>query len=163
MSSSAWQTNKPLSPATSLAGGAKRKSRALLRGGIPSLSRGWSDLDDVRLARLFSNHGQNAARLGRLLRDGCAVYGPLADPVDRAFDDALDRISAEWGIDLGPRNTPEDAPAELPIDIDELIADLDDKCARLARHLEEIIYNSRRADRKRVTFLHRPLRLEEVD
>jgi hypothetical protein len=85
------------------------------------IDRRWSDLDDVHLARLLSNHGQNAARLGRLLRDWCAVYGPLADPVDRAFDDALDRISAEWGVDLGPRGTPEDAPAELPIDIDELI------------------------------------------
>jgi hypothetical protein len=34
---------------------------------------------------------------------------------------------------------------------------------RAPRNLEEIIYNSRRADRKRVTCLHRPLRLEEID
>jgi hypothetical protein len=112
---------------------------SLSRGCIPSLSRGWSDLDDIHLARLLSNHGQNAARLGRLLRDWCAVYGPLPDPVDRMIDDALDMLSIEWGVDLGTRDTPEDAPAELPIDIDELIVDLEDKCARLACHLDRCL------------------------
>jgi hypothetical protein len=103
------------------------------------IDRRWSDLDDVHLARLLSTHVQNAARLGRLLRDWCAVYGPLPDPVDRMIDDALDMLSVEWGIDLGPRDTPEDAPAELPIDIDDIIADLDGKCTRLARRLDRCL------------------------
>jgi hypothetical protein len=52
------------------------------------------------LARLLAIHSQNAARLGRLLRDKRALSDRTADAMTAAIDQALDELSAEWGIDL---------------------------------------------------------------
>lgn len=40
------------------------------------IDRGWPDLDVKQLARLLSLYGQNATRLGRLLRDRCISCKP---------------------------------------------------------------------------------------
>lgn len=52
------------------------------------------------LARLMALHSQNAARLGRLLRDKHALSGDDGDSAAGALDEALDALSAEWGIKL---------------------------------------------------------------
>jgi hypothetical protein len=52
------------------------------------------------LARLLAIHSQNAARLGRLLRDKRALSDRTADAMTAAIDQALDELSAEWGIEL---------------------------------------------------------------
>ena len=60
-------------------------------------------LDDLTiqdLARLFAIHGQNASRLGRLLRDRKALSGDVDDRFQQIMDMALDGLSEEWGIEL---------------------------------------------------------------
>lgn len=57
-----------------------------------------ADVEEV--ARLFALHGQNASRLGRLLRDQRALSGESADDLLDAIGKALDEISAELGIEL---------------------------------------------------------------
>jgi hypothetical protein len=57
-----------------------------------------ADIGDV--ARLFALHGQNASRLGRLLRDQQALSGDSADELLDAIGQALDELSAELGIKL---------------------------------------------------------------
>lgn len=52
------------------------------------------------VARLFALHGQNASRLGRLLRDQRALSGDSADGLLQAIGQALDEISTELGITL---------------------------------------------------------------
>ncbi|MGD8491253.1 MAG: hypothetical protein PVG54_14420 [Anaerolineae bacterium] len=52
------------------------------------------------LVRLLALHGQNASRLGRLLRDQQALSDPAADELSQAIDLALDELSAEWGVEL---------------------------------------------------------------
>lgn len=52
------------------------------------------------LARLLALHGQNASRLGRLLRDQQALSDPVTDELSQAIDFALDQLSAEWGVEL---------------------------------------------------------------
>jgi hypothetical protein len=52
------------------------------------------------LARLMALHSQNASRLGRLLRDKRALSGEASDGIDDATSQALDELSAEWGIEL---------------------------------------------------------------
>ena len=52
------------------------------------------------LARLLAIHSQNAARLGRLLRDRRALSDRATDAMTAAIDQALDELSAEWGIEL---------------------------------------------------------------
>jgi hypothetical protein len=52
------------------------------------------------LARLLAIHSQNASRLGRLLRDKRALSDRAADAMTAAIDQALDELSAEWGIEL---------------------------------------------------------------
>jgi hypothetical protein len=56
--------------------------------------------DIADLARLFALHGQNASRLGRLLRDQRALSGKSADGLLDAIGKALDEISTELGIKL---------------------------------------------------------------
>ncbi len=56
------------------------------------------DLAD--LAKLFAIHGQNASRLGRLLRDQRALSGESADGLLAALGTALDEIATELGITL---------------------------------------------------------------
>jgi hypothetical protein len=57
-----------------------------------------TDLTEV--ARLFALHGQNASRLGRLLRDQRALSGASADGLLAAIGQALDELSTELGIKL---------------------------------------------------------------
>jgi hypothetical protein len=58
------------------------------------------DLPIVELVKLFALHGQNASRLGRLLRDKRALSGQSADGLLDAIGKALDEISTELGVKL---------------------------------------------------------------
>jgi hypothetical protein len=51
------------------------------------------------LTRLLRIHGQNASRLGRLLRDRRAISGEAADGISGAIAQALDELGTEWGVD----------------------------------------------------------------
>ena len=57
-------------------------------------------LEPEDVARLFSIHGQNASRLGRLLRDRRALSGETADGIAGAVAQALDELSSELGTEL---------------------------------------------------------------
>ncbi|PWH15544.1 MAG: hypothetical protein DDG58_10955 [Ardenticatenia bacterium] len=57
-------------------------------------------LSTAELARLFSVHGENAARIGRLLRDARALSGDAADGLLDAVGKALDEIATQWGVEL---------------------------------------------------------------
>jgi len=52
------------------------------------------------LVKLFALHGQNASRLGRLLRDQRALSGDAADGIAGAIAQALDELSTELGTEL---------------------------------------------------------------
>ena len=56
--------------------------------------------DIAEVAKVFALHGQNASRLGRLLRDKRALSGDSADGLLDAIGKALDEIGTELGIDL---------------------------------------------------------------
>ena len=58
------------------------------------------DLPTGDLARLLALHSQNAARLGRLLRDQQALGDPTATLMVEALNAALDELSEEWGVEL---------------------------------------------------------------
>jgi hypothetical protein len=57
------------------------------------------DLSADELARFLQIHGQNASRLGRLLRDRRALCGDT-DPLSNAIAQALEELSEELGTDL---------------------------------------------------------------
>jgi hypothetical protein len=48
------------------------------------------------VAKLLQLHGQNASRLGRLLRDRRALSGEAADGISAAIAQALDELATEW-------------------------------------------------------------------
>jgi hypothetical protein len=52
------------------------------------------------LRRLLALHGQNASRLGRLLRDQRALSGEAADGIAGAIAQALDELGTEWQVPL---------------------------------------------------------------
>lgn len=52
------------------------------------------------LTRLLALHSQNAARLGRLLRDKRALLPDADDERTAAISQALDELSEEWGVEL---------------------------------------------------------------
>jgi hypothetical protein len=56
--------------------------------------------DIAEVAKVFALHGQNASRLGRLLRDKRALSGESADGLLDCIGKALDEISTELGIKL---------------------------------------------------------------
>lgn len=56
--------------------------------------------DVADIARVFALHGQNASRLGRLLRDQRALSGKSADGLLDAIGKALDEIGTELGVRL---------------------------------------------------------------
>ena len=58
------------------------------------------DVNGEDLAKLLAIHGQNASRLGRLLRDKRALSGESADSLLTALGTALDEIATELGITL---------------------------------------------------------------
>jgi acetyl-CoA carboxylase alpha subunit len=59
-----------------------------------------TELDPGEYARLASLEGQFASRIGRLLRDKQQVQGDEMSELDQAINQALDRISEEWNIEL---------------------------------------------------------------
>lgn len=62
-----------------------------------------ANLDDLTVEQfggLLRIHGQNASRLGRLLRDRRAITGDTGGHFEQALDRALDQLSAELGVDL---------------------------------------------------------------
>jgi hypothetical protein len=59
-----------------------------------------AEFDPDVLARLLALHGQNATRLGRLLRDKRALSGKAADSLLDALGKALDELSTELGVKL---------------------------------------------------------------
>jgi hypothetical protein len=52
------------------------------------------------LLRLMQHHAQTASRLGRLLRDQKAVASPVDVEWLAALGRTLDKLSAEWGVEL---------------------------------------------------------------
>lgn len=52
------------------------------------------------LARLFSIHGQNAARLGRLLRDLQALSPESGDALSELIAEVLEALGREKGVEL---------------------------------------------------------------
>ena len=67
---------------------------------IPAPGDNTADVDGADLAKLLAIHGQNASRLGRLLRDKRALSGESADNLLTALGTALDEIATELGITL---------------------------------------------------------------
>ena len=59
-----------------------------------------SDIAPKELVQVLRVHGQNAFRLGRLLRDQRALEGEAADGISAAISQALDELSTELGVDL---------------------------------------------------------------
>jgi hypothetical protein len=62
------------------------------------LASGEADVHAV--AHLLALHGQNASRLGRLLRDQRALSGDAADGIAGAIAQALDELSTELEVTL---------------------------------------------------------------
>lgn len=58
------------------------------------------ELGIAAMAQLLHLLGQNASRLGRLLRDQRALSGEAADGIAGAIAQALDELSNELGADL---------------------------------------------------------------
>jgi len=56
------------------------------------------DVDVETVTKLLALHGQNASRLGRLLRDKRALSGESADGLLDAIGTVLDEISTEMDI-----------------------------------------------------------------
>ncbi len=65
------------------------------------IDRIWqSDVTIEQVTHLLRIHGQNASRLGRLLRDRRALSGDAADCISGAIGLALDELSTELGVKL---------------------------------------------------------------
>jgi hypothetical protein len=64
------------------------------------ITRNLEKISIEQLARLIKIHGQNASRLGRLLRDQRALSGEAADGISGAIAQALDELSTELGVPL---------------------------------------------------------------
>ena len=104
--------------------GPERESLDAIEGGVPSALQGWSietviidlsisqaflsryirvhqeDLTVEQLGGMLRIQGQNASRLGRLLRDRRALTGDTDGRFEEALNRALDQLSAELGVDL---------------------------------------------------------------
>lgn len=59
-----------------------------------------NELSTAELARLLAVHGENTARLGRLLRHARAMSGAAADGLLDAIGKALDEIANQLDIQL---------------------------------------------------------------
>jgi hypothetical protein len=99
------------------------------------IDRRWDDLDPRQLARLLSTHGQNADRLGRLMRDRCALYGRINEELEELIARSLEDCDDE-PPDHGPSAHDDDASPPPIIDVDDVITDLADKQARLFQLLD---------------------------
>jgi hypothetical protein len=58
------------------------------------------DISVDEIVKLLRLHGQNASRLGRLLRAKRALSGEAADGLSGAIAQALDELSTELGVEL---------------------------------------------------------------
>jgi hypothetical protein len=58
------------------------------------------DVDIESMAKMLGLLGQNASRIGRLLRDQRALSGAAADGLLGALSTALDELGSEWGREL---------------------------------------------------------------
>jgi plasmid maintenance system antidote protein VapI len=58
------------------------------------------DVDLESMAKLLALLGQNASRIGRLLRDQRALTGEAADGLLGALSTALDELGTEWDREL---------------------------------------------------------------
>lgn len=58
------------------------------------------ELTPIIIARLLALHGQNASRLGKLLRDQQALSGKVVDGLSDAINLALDELSIILGTEL---------------------------------------------------------------
>jgi hypothetical protein len=74
------------------------KQQALSRYIDECLASGGTAVQDM--ARLLALHSQNAARLGRLLRDKQALLGSAGDDWNQVISQALDELATEWGLSL---------------------------------------------------------------
>ena len=66
----------------------------------PALSASDRDHSLEPLITLFKLHGQNASRLGRLLRDRLVMDAAGPDRLQVFIDKVLDDLSIEWGREL---------------------------------------------------------------
>ena len=73
--------------------------QAQLSGFIGQQAAG-GELDCGEMAKLLALLGQNASRIGRLLRDQRALSGAAADGLLDALGKALDELSTELGVKL---------------------------------------------------------------
>ena len=111
----------------------------------------WDGIDAGRLARLLTLYGQNATRLGRLLRDRRALYGDtdkrykiiaasLASYYSELESTAETDEAAESSAPPQPADSPEHSGDSVslksPADIDDVIRGLAERQARLARYLD---------------------------
>jgi hypothetical protein len=58
------------------------------------------DIEVADMAKLLGLLGQNASRIGRLLRDQRALSGEAADGLLGALSVALDELGSEWSREL---------------------------------------------------------------
>jgi hypothetical protein len=58
------------------------------------------ELSAREIAALLGLYGQNAVRLGRLLRDRQALAGESTDAIVKAIEKALDKLAADWGVEI---------------------------------------------------------------
>jgi hypothetical protein len=112
---------------------------------------GWDGLDAGRLARLLTLYGQNATRLGRLLRDRRALYGDtekrykiIAASLARYYSELESTAEADETAESDTPPQPAGSPDQpgdsvslkSPADIDDVIRGLAERQARLARYLD---------------------------
>jgi hypothetical protein len=75
------------------------------------------ELETTLLIRLLNLHGQNAARLGKLLRDQHTLSGKAANGISVAMEQAMVELSLILGTDLTKgHGLPYATPHRLPVD-----------------------------------------------
>jgi hypothetical protein len=75
------------------------------------------ELDTVLLVRLLNLHGQNAARLSKLLRDQHTLSDKAANGISVALEQAMVELSLILGTDLTKgHGLPYATPPGLPVD-----------------------------------------------
>jgi hypothetical protein len=102
----------------------------------------WDKLDVSDLITFLTLHGQNAARIRRLLHDWCTLYGEPRPEHD--WDGPVAQLAREIATSPftwctgSPKPEPEfsDSRRPLPIDHRRLIADLDRKQTRLSHYID---------------------------
>ena len=86
---------KPLTTITEILADAQARQAQLSQFIDETLAEG---LDTDSVVKLFALHGQNASRLGRLLRDQRALGGQASEGLTAAIAAALDELGTEIGL-----------------------------------------------------------------